>query len=257
MCKRCLDQWNVIRLLYTDTYVSPEESALFWRLTFRSCFSAVLNGLLLHPFFRDLERYLMQGNLIESFYLGCRIFPEVWYSLLLLIFVVVLPFMVFGLLTLFSHGWGLSKSFECRLLFGEFPFLAMSEDVVLDGVNVMCKDVWTNETWLDRCILAFVVCFKIVRQKLTFRSCFSAVLKGWLLHAMIRDLERYLRQWNLIRSFYRGCRIVPGFWCSFLLPNCVVLLPFMVFGLLTLFFYTAENCLNGLSVDFFLETFLF
>ena len=102
-------------------------------------------------------------------------------------------------------------------------------------MNVICKVFWTNETWSDRCILTLVFCFKIVLQKLTFRSFFSAVLKGWLLHAMIRDLERYLRQWNLIRSFYRRCRIVPGFWCSFLLPSCVVLLPFMVFGLLTLF----------------------
>ena len=109
----------------------------------------------------------------------------------------------------------------------------MSEDV-LDGVNVMCKDVWTNETWLDRCILTLVVCFKIVPQKLTFRSFFSAVLRGCLLHAMIRDLERYLRQWNMIRSFYRGCRVVCGVWFSFLLLNCVFFLPFMVFGLLTI-----------------------
>ena len=118
--------------------------------------------------------------------------------------------------------------------FREFDFSSMSEDVVLDGVNVMSKNVWTNETWLDRCILTLVFCFKIVLQKLTFRSFFSAVLKGWLLHAMIRDLERYLREWNMIRSLYRGRRVVPGVWFSFLFLNCVFLLPFMVFGLLTI-----------------------
>ena len=158
--------------------MKPDRLDMYWhfwflsesysKFTFRYCFSAVSKFLLLHPFFRDLERYLKHA----SFYHGHRIVPGVWYSFLVLISVVVLPFMLFGLLTLFSHGWGLSESFECRLLFREFPFLAMSEEVLLDGVKVMCKDVWTNETWLDRCILTLVVCFEIVLQKLTFRSFF-------------------------------------------------------------------------------------
>ena len=252
MCKRCLDQWNVIRLLYTDTYVSPEESALFWRLTFRSCFSAVLNGLLLHPFFRDLERYLMQGNLIESFYLGCRIFPEVWYSLLLLIFVVVLPFMVFGLLTLFSHGWGLSKSFECRLLFGEFPFLAMSEDVVLDGVNVMCKDVWTNETWLDRCILTLVLCFKLVRQKLMFRSCFSAVLKGLLLHATFCNFEGIYSN----ETWSDHCSVAVDLFLKYanlFAPKLCCLIALFCVGTVNCTLTPLTVCHNRLNMDRFLK----
>ena len=30
----------------------------------------------------------------------------------------------------------------------------MSEEVRLDGVNVMCKDIWTNETWFDHFTVA-------------------------------------------------------------------------------------------------------
>ena len=98
-------------------------------------------------------------------------------------------------------------------------------------MNVMCKVFWTNETWSDRYVLTFLVSFRFVLQKLTFRSCFSAVSKFLLLHPFFRDLGRYLKQ----ASFYHGHWIVPGVWYSFLVLIFVVVLPFMVFGLLTLF----------------------
>ena len=100
-------------------------------------------------------------------------------------------------------GCGLPKSFDCRLLFKEFHFLAMSEEVMLDGVNVMCKVVWTNETWVDCCILTFFVSSEksTLLCKLTFKSRFSAVAKRVFLHAIFRDLK-YLDNWNLIRPFW-------------------------------------------------------
>ena len=111
-------------------------------------------------------------------------------------------FLMCGFLAILPHRWGLPKSFELRLLFKEFHFWAMSEAMFV-GVKLMCKDVWTNETWLACCILTdtFVPTENsTLLWKLTFKSRFSAVAKGLLLHARLRDFG-YLDQWNLIRCF--------------------------------------------------------
>ena len=155
--QRCLDQWNLIGQTYTDT------CGLFQNNT------PEVNVQVLF-FFCRVKRSAFARNdswswkLSKAMKLDCgrRLVPGVWYSFLLLNRVVLLPFMVFGLLTVFPQGWRLSKAFECRLLFRVFPFLGMSEEVLLDGVNVMCKDVWTNETWLDCCILTLLFLLNIV-----------------------------------------------------------------------------------------------
>ena len=141
-------------------------------LTLVVCFKLILQKLMFRSwfFFCRVKRVAFARNdswswkLSKAMKLNCgrRIVPGVWYSFLLLNRVVLLPFMVFGLLTVFPQGWRLSKSFECRLFFRVFPFLGMSEEVLLDGVNVMCKDVWTNETWLDCCILTLLLLLNIV-----------------------------------------------------------------------------------------------
>ena len=157
--QRCLDQWNVIRLLYIDTFVS-EYSTLLWKLTLNSSFSAVAKGLLSHEFFSDL-RYLYQRNLMRSFWGDPGFLFRARCRLLLFYRISICLLWCVGFQRFF-HTAEDCLSRRVSTAFIEFQFSRMSEEVLLDGVNVMCKDVWTNETWLDCCILTLLLLLNIV-----------------------------------------------------------------------------------------------
>ena len=152
---------------------------------------------------RDLERYLKQWNLIRSFLRGRRIVPGVCYFFCSQIVLSFSPFCVLTVnYTLTRRTVCLSHLNIDRFLKFWATKLPVCKEDVLDGVNVICKDVWTQKTRMDCSIMTLLFPLKLVLWKSTLKSCFSAVWKCLFLHAIFRDPE-YLDNRNLIRSFWR------------------------------------------------------